>query len=1019
MDSLFFWQRWHPVSRRVYWALLALLAVTMLWFGFSYFRGIENVIDWERISEVETVSLPVDEVSVGVFDFSYSADHYVIRESYRGGNIRIDPTVAYLLLAALALTLIFLFVIVSTFNGFWFYFGGLLLIALMLGMRWEQLQLFGSTGRLGFGLVMALYLPLTFYFQKIRPDFGLLPRLLAFTGATLILAVVVHFFAEVAYPALHLISFGLVVPIALSLFFVILVAHEIISFFLKLITQNNSPTSKHSFFHFAAISIVYLVNLTLLVLRNIQIIDWDILYLNAFLLLAIGTMVGIWGFRDREVQYQYIVGFQPLGAYLYLALAVLTFATLGFFTATANDPVLETFEDTIIYSQVGFGLIFLVYVIANFIQELADNQRVYRIVYRPPNLPYGTMQIVGLVATIAFFARAGLFPFYQAVAGYHNTIGDLYQYQDDLFLAEQHYKLGDQYGYKNHRSNYALGALARRQRDPALTTFYFNEAVQKNPTPQAYVNLANAFLETNQFFEGVFAFRQGLSVFPGNAYLQNNLALAFGKTSVLDSALYYLQQAQTNRATKAPAEANTLGVLATSKTAISVDMDTLLSETVTDTTYLPVRVNALSLQQRYDNQRAADDLFSEDESTDSTLNSLRFAHLYNSLLMPANAPDTTLTHYAQAVSQRGSQVYDEPLSFASAVALYRANRVVEALKIVDRLQAVNIFKKGYYLHTMGLWTLEQNAPAIAADYFGRAAEARYSEAAFKQAVSYSEAAARPFGNPSVAIAAWDSLLTDSVAVSAGGVSTVAKDMLTIFSEEALATAVDTATDVFLYQALRYRYPELSSDQREAVWQAFDDSNYQAIAVHDLWLRFPTHRNEAWNQWANEVAEADGLSQEGQTYTRWIAAFRAEQQQDWTTLTSLVDELRPMGRWHQYWLTYFRARLAQRAGEEQAAYYYAALAHNPFFSQGFLAALAYLYPSETDQTEAYGLLLDATQTNPYDAALLRAYVLAALRANLETYAEEGLQDYQAMVSSAEYQAFRIEYDSVRAAQVIDF
>jgi hypothetical protein len=79
----------------------------------------------------------------------------------------------------------------------------------------------------------------------------------------------------------------------------------------------------------------------------------------------------------------------------------------------------------------------------------------------------------------------------------------------------------------------------------------------------------------------------------------------------------------------------------------------------------------------------------------------------------------------------------------------------------------------------------------------------------------------------------------------------------------------------------------------------------------------------------------------------------------------------------------------------------------------------LYPSETDPTEAYQRLLDAVETNPYDAALLRAYVLAALRANLETYAEDGLNDYRALLSAADFNVFQQEYERVRTSVIVDF
>lgn len=121
-----------------------------------------------------------------------------------------------------------------------------------------------------------------------------------------------------------------------------------------------------------------------------------------------------------------------------------------------------------------------------------ENKRVYKIMYKPATFPYGTAQILGTIATMAFFLNAAMFPFYQGVGGYYNGIGDLHWLDKDHFVAEQYYKLGDQYGYNNHRSNYALGTLARMQQDEVLAPFYFREALAKNPIPYALVNLSNA-----------------------------------------------------------------------------------------------------------------------------------------------------------------------------------------------------------------------------------------------------------------------------------------------------------------------------------------------------------------------------------------------------------------------------------------------------------------------------------------------------------------------------------------------
>ena len=1011
MTSLFFWRPWHRESRRVYLFLLVLFLLALGWWGISYWRGLSNVVDWELISQISETSVPAGEVSVGVFDFTYDANNYIVTENYRGSNIQINTPAAYGLLGCLAICLVIIMVIISALRGFWYYGGVLILIGIILGFRLEQLQLFGTTNKTGVVVAMLLYLPITYFFQHLRPGYGLIPRLLTFGNATVLLSVFIYFFAQVPYPALHLLGYGLAVPFALTLVFIILVGHELISFFLRLITQNNTVTSKNSLLHFLIIAPIYLINLLLLYFKNVGIIEWDIVYFNAFFLLAVAAVVGVWGFKDREVQYKFLVPFQPLGAYLYLSLGITALATLAFLSATANDPALETFEDAIIYTQLGLGLIFFVYVMANFLRPLVDNQRVYQVVYQPPTLPYATSQIVGTIAAVAFLARASFFPFYQAIAGYYNNIGDLHQYQGDLFLAEQYYKLGDQYGYNNHRSAYSLGALAREQNDRGMTAYYFNQAVAKNPTPQAYVNLGNAFEGTSSFFDALFALNQGRQQFPDNAYLQNNTGLVYGNTTVLDSALYYLQEAQQYTAAQDAAEANVLGVLTRSPALANLLLDSLFQEVMTGAGYEPSQTNALALMNRYPQVDTLSQTFAA--PSDSVLNSLEFAHLYNELFYQRYRPDSTLMNTARAlVDHPANEAYREPLSFALALNLYQANRVVEAFKIVDGLQAFNPFKKGYYLHLMGLWALEQHAPKLAVRYFQQAAEVRYEEAFLKYGVSLNEALSEGV-SITEAIDYWQTLEADSLGVP------VAQDMLKLLEDRPLQQAIDTASDVWLYQVLRYRASSLSTPLLQQTWEALDDPNYQALALHDVALLYPRW-NPEWvtNQYQELQAQKASLSTAGAAYLQWVAALQAEGQQDWSALTTMVDDLAPLTRWHQYLLDYYRARLANPQSAE-ARQYYGQLIHNPFFAPGFITAVHYWYPDTAGSEAVYQQWLDAIQTNPNEPALLAEYILSALRLHLDAYAEESLADYQAMVSKEEYERFLDAYEKVQQESVVEF
>ncbi|MDF9797331.1 hypothetical protein OKW21_002594 [Catalinimonas alkaloidigena] len=479
MNRWYFWKSWHPHTKSIYWGLIVILGLFLIYFTYNFFVSPANVIDWQKISNIEKIKVPTESFRVGLFDLSYEFDNYLITEVYRGSDIQISQATILIQLLAVALSLIVLSVVISALEGFWFYFGALVFTGILISFKFEQLLLFGQADKTTLIIALALYLPAFYYFNHLKPGAGILVRLLGFAVITCFLGALIFVFTEVSTPMINLVNYGLVTPLVLSLIFILLLGNVLISFFLKIITRGNTVGNKNSLLHFLTISIIYLVNVALLYAKNAGYIDWDILYLNAYLILVALTLLGIWDFKDREIQYQSMMSFAPIGALFYITLAIICFSTLSYLYATANDPLVETFEDAVVFSQLSFGTLFMLYIIANFINPLMENMQVHKIMYKPPTFPYGTVQIVGLIGVVAFFLNANMFPLNQAVAGYYNGIGDVYREREDQFVAEQYYKLGDQYGYNNHRSNYSLGTLARAEGDHSLAPFYFSEAIKK------------------------------------------------------------------------------------------------------------------------------------------------------------------------------------------------------------------------------------------------------------------------------------------------------------------------------------------------------------------------------------------------------------------------------------------------------------------------------------------------------------------------------------------------------------
>ncbi len=1019
MNGLYFWKSWHPHVRFIYWGLVVLLFFFMAYFAYNAIISPTNVIEWQKISNIEKIKVPTEAFRVGLFDLTYDFDNYVITEVFRGSDIQISGSTYVIQLFAVSLGLVILLVVISALEDFWFYFGVLLIAGILISFKLEELSLFGKADKTALVIGLSFFLTSLYYFNQIKPNYGILVRFISFALITFAFGLLLFIFSDVSSPLLTLVNYGLVTPLLLSILFIFLLGHVVISFFLKIITRGNTIGNKNSLWHFIAISLIYLINVGLLYAKNAGYIHWDILYVNAFLLLAIVTILGIWDFKDREFQYQGMMRFVPLGALTYLALAIICFSTLSFIFATANDPLIEAIEDAIVFSQLGFGVLFMLYIIANFINPLMENMQVYKIMYKPPTFPYGTVQIVGLIAIVALFLNANMFPLNQAIAGYYNGIGDIYLDRKDSFVAEQYYKLGDQYGFNNHRSNYSLATLARAQGDQNLAPYYFSEALKKKPTPYAQVNVGYELLNSDKFFDALFSFQEGLIKFKAEPYLYNNLAVTYGKTSVLDSALYFLNLANTSELTRQAAETNTLGLIAKNENLLNFDLDSLISEVLSGDAYMPGLVNTFLLANKY--ARGRKSLKEKDfrwlPSEDSVLNSFEFAYVFN---YAYNRPETLdsaqlrqLVHF-QEVPANGN--FYEPLLFIHAYVLYQQNRVDDAMRIVDQLQALNPFQRGYYNNVLGTWALEQQAPQVASKYFAKAETSRFEEALFRKAISLSEAVSPTNSIGDEAFTAWDSLYQ----LAEEGITepNPVVEMMWQLTDSPTIELADK-DDAYLYQFIRYHYPELSQIVFENTWSSMQDANYKILTLHDLWLKYPEKQDgDLAEITANTLANTGQLNALGLQYQTWLNAFVFEKNKDWNKLSTLMDQLPEISRWHQQMIWYYQAEVAEINNQPEELQQLAnKLLGNPFFVKGFLFAVEHL---ETDDSlEKYNLLLESLETNPYDPALHQAYIASSLEAGLESYAESGLDALQPLMPPLEFQSYLNTYDSLKTVHAPDF
>ncbi len=665
MNSLQFWNNFQKPTKFLYLFSLIILGISLIIFGLAYVRGLENVIHWDVLSELGEVPIVLDQFKVGNETLSIPSKTFTITEQFVASPMAINMLGNYLFLGLFMIGFILILSALSALKRFWYliFMGSviLLIVTFNLGLIFNLANNYINIG------AIILYIGTSYFFHAFRPDIDIFKRFFTFFFITILVGVIIHYFAKVNTPFLLLASYRTSGAMLLSIGFIFLISYEIINAFL--IISTSSKGSKQ-LLNFLVISIIYLINVLLIFLYNNKIIDWNMIYLSPFLLLIISIVLGIWGFRQRRNLSVDVMDFEQSGAFIYVGLSIITLATSGLAFATGNDPMVEVFEDTVTYSHLAMGVMFLVYIILNFSSLFRDGLAVYKVVFKPFRYPIWMFRIMALIMIGGLLLFIDFFPTKQFFAANYNALGDYYTTEKDYKFAEIEYKIASSYEPRNHKTNYALASLSLTQGDNETAGVYFRKATAKNPSPFDYEGLSRSLSDSDQFFNAIFVLKEGVQKFPKSGELQNNLAYLYNKSKLPDSTLIYYEMAIKNAKKSQVPASNLLAFWAINLQETGIEE--VLNKTE-DIKYNSFQANKLALK----NVAKKANLQGEDDrrfgwggifSKDSVLNASDFAWIYNqSVYQKSKGKSLPLRRLAES---EDNESLSEDLLFANALQDY-------------------------------------------------------------------------------------------------------------------------------------------------------------------------------------------------------------------------------------------------------------------------------------------------------------------------------------------------------------
>ena len=700
MKELFFWKVWSPSERRTTVAALTIILLSIIFFVFKSLDPLANVIRWNVLSEVAEIPTVIDFLRIDQWQYGVTVPSQLVTENFIASVMETDMLTVQLFWLFALLGLSILVAALTTLPRFWYLAAMILFILLLAFARPETLGVFGEGSRTLFLLTVILYGGLSYYFHAFRPDLGISIRIAGMLAVSAALAVLVSFASPLPFPALAAISYSLPFWLLLTTLFLLVISTEIMALLVWISTTGSGKTGKSGFVNFLVISILYLLLLTLIYLRNTKQIDWNLTLIGPAYLAFAAAIIGIWGFRKRADSTGGLMPFRTTGFWLYMGLFMIAIAFAAFVSGTANDPLMEVLEDVVVQGQLGMSILFLFYILVNFYPLFKQGLPVHKVLYKPMRFGLTQTRLFGFAAVILFFSMQRLLPVNQGIAGYFNGLGDLYSKTGEFTLAEQYYKLALQQEFQNHKSNYALASLALKQGDNNAAAYYFRQSLLKKPSAQAYAGLGSILVQENLFFDAVASLQEGIRAFPENGELLNNLGMLYAKTNVADSAYYYLERAEKATKLEEVPATNLLAILA--KNADSRLLDSLSSE-IDEKNYISWQANWLAVQNLRQNFTKRD-FQSSVIPADSLLSVSAFAYLQNYTTNQARQDSLPAMLLPKLAAK--NPLLSQDLSFASLYPEFYSGTKLRAIDILSAWAEEDGDKKQQYRKVLGNWFLQ-------------------------------------------------------------------------------------------------------------------------------------------------------------------------------------------------------------------------------------------------------------------------------------------------------------------------
>ncbi len=984
MEEFIFWKDWAKKEKYFYYLLFAFFLTTTFWLAFNLASRAINHTGWDVATTIERLPVATQTVTEGILEFPIEADIMYVTQQFKIGEYRVNTNASLIFVLITTLAFNILITAASFFRTWWYYAVlGMFILALTF-FKFDLLFIFGDTKNIFLIASIVLFIGLNVVFNLFYSHVDFLFRFLSFLALSVVLGLVIVKGAYVQNPILYLSNYGLYVPFALSIVFIILIAFDLIFFFLYIITSSKSATGRSNSLNFVLISLLYLGNLALMYCKKTGIVNWDLLYIDEFLLLFVSIIVGVWTYKMRLQATSNMMDFAPYGAIFYLGMAITTIATIAFCVATNNDQLIATLRDAVLYSHLAIGSMFLIYVIFNFSTYINRNLKVYEVVLKINRFPVHLVRVGGLVLATGLLVKGNFKQIYKTEAGYAAGIADVYLEEQNILLAEEFLKESLFHDPITEKSNLAYASLKETNGRYEDAADHYKKIQLNEETEQLYASIAYNYSKVGLAYSAIETLHEGITKFPKSSQLYNNLGVVFTKTHILDSTFHFLNRAEALGGSVEVSKTNMLSFLIKKK--LVKELPDYFNE---NSAYLPLETNKIAISLMRKEAYSPSYIYPAVADTIGKID--RLAYHYNFGMSALTTIDTIFDSFTSNYLKNDSlAIFTNELGLLKAYKKYYSGNRREAFKELFDLQKENSSKAGFYFNTLGLWSLQNNAPLLAADFFNQALDNGNTTSRINQVMAVLTAGQKENG-----LAMLQELLNSPDE-----------------TERKLAHIIDSnfklktnATDNDRLDYLKTNKTNLTTGEFEAVYDGITDLEIRKQASVLLLAHYINTKNLTK---AKFIPLSKDLSKKDENRVNILRLELTRLLADYKNLLTMVDSV-ALNQEDESQRLFYKAVALEFTGkkEESQKIYKEAIVKLPLHQPLILAYANFLKKYETNEV-AYNTLLDAVLLNPYGIEIQKAYCLMALEINLDSYANETLEKIKSLTSKSDFEQFNTTF-----------